>query len=66
MTTTAGAATPAELETRFCALAAAGDLEGLTRLYAADAVVSLPRGREAAGHDAIRTAFAEALTRGAR
>ncbi|TQM64791.1 YybH family protein [Humibacillus xanthopallidus] len=66
MTTTAGAATPAELEARFCLLAAAGDLDGLTRLYAADAVVSLPRGREAAGHAAIRTAFAEALARGVR
>jgi ketosteroid isomerase-like protein len=66
MTTTAGAATPAELETRFCVLAAAGDLDGLTTLYAADAVVSLPRGREAAGHAAIRAAFAEALASGAR
>ncbi|GAA2156266.1 SnoaL-like protein [Humibacillus xanthopallidus] len=66
MTTTAGAATPAELEARFCLLAAEGDLDGLTRLYAADAVVSLPRGREAAGHTAIRRAFAEALASGAR
>lgn len=66
MTTTAGAATPAELETRFCVLAAAGDLDALTSLYAADAVVSLPRGREAAGHAAIRAAFAEALACGAR
>ena len=65
MTTTAGAATPAELERRFCLLAAAGDLDGLIGLYAADAVVSLPRGREAAGHDAIRAAFAEALSSGA-
>ena len=59
-----GAATPGELEARFCLLAAAGDLDGLTRLYAADAVVSLPRGREAAGHAAIRAAFAEALDAG--
>lgn len=66
MTTTAGAATPAELETRFCVLAASGDLDALTSLYAADAVVSLPRGREAAGHVAIRAAFAEALACGAR
>ena len=51
---------------RFCALAAAGDLDGLTGLYAADAVVSLPRGREAAGHPAIRSAFAQALAAGAR
>ena len=66
MTTTAGAATPAELEARFCVLAAAGDLDGLTTLYAADAVVIQPRGREAAGHAAIRAAFAEALASGAR
>jgi ketosteroid isomerase-like protein len=61
-----GAATPDELEARFCLLAAAGDLDGLTMLYAADAVVSLPRGREAAGHAAIRAAFAEALDAGVR
>ena len=64
MTVPSGAATPGELEARFCLLAAAGDLDGLTRLYAADAVVSLPRGREAAGHTAIRAAFAEALDAG--
>ena len=61
-----GAAAPGELEARFCLLAAAGDVDGLTRLYAADAVVSLPRGREAAGHAAIRVAFAEALAAGVR
>jgi len=65
-TTPSGTATPGELEVRFCLLAAAGDLDGLTRLYAADAVVSLPRGREAAGHSAIRVAFAEALRAGVR
>ena len=65
-TTPSGTATPGELEVRFCLLAAAGDLDGLTRLYAADAVVSLPRGREAAGHSAIRAAFAEALHAGVR
>ena len=70
MTTTAttapGAPRPDELEARFCALAAAGDLDGLTGLYAADAVVSLPRGREAAGHAAIRAAFVAALRSGVR
>ncbi|HET8987400.1 MAG TPA: nuclear transport factor 2 family protein [Humibacillus sp.] len=60
------AATPAELEARFCVLAAAGDVDALTTLYAADAVVSLPRGREAAGHAAIRAAFADAIASGAR
>jgi ketosteroid isomerase-like protein len=64
--TPSGAATPGDLEVRFCLLAAAGDLDALTRLYAADAVVSLPRGREAAGHTAIRAAFAEALDGGVR
>ena len=65
MTTTAhptavGADTPEALESRFAACVAAGDLDGLVGLYAADAVVSLPRGREAAGSAAIR----EALRRG--
>ena len=61
-----GVTSPGELEARFCLLAAAGDVDGLTRLYAADAVVSLPHGREAAGHTAIRVAFAEALAAGMR
>ena len=65
-TAAAGATTPADLEARFCARAAAGDVAGLVSLYAADAVVSLPRGREAAGHTAIRAAFAEALDAGVR
>jgi ketosteroid isomerase-like protein len=61
-----GAPAPSELEARFCLLAAAADVDALTRLYAADAVVSLPHGREAAGHTAIRGAFAEALAAGVR
>jgi ketosteroid isomerase-like protein len=65
-TSTPGAASPDELESRFCALAAAGDAAGLMSLYAADAVVSLPRGREAAGHAAIRAAFDAALRSGVR
>ena len=69
MTTTtqpaAGADTPEALEARFVALASAGDLDGIVGLYAADAVVSLPQGREAAGPAAIRAAFAAALAAGA-
>ncbi|NUO34912.1 MAG: SnoaL-like domain-containing protein [Dermatophilaceae bacterium] len=69
MTTTpqpgAGAPTPEALEARFVELAAAGDLDGIVALYAADAVVSLPLGREAAGPEAIRRAFAAALAAGA-
>jgi ketosteroid isomerase-like protein len=60
-----GAGTPEALEARFVELASAGDLDGIVGLYAADAVVSLPRGREAAGHAAIRVAFATALAAGA-
>jgi ketosteroid isomerase-like protein len=63
--TTVGAASPEELEHRFAALVRAGDLDGIVGLYAADAVVSLPRGREAAGSEAIRVAFAAALAAGA-
>ncbi|MEO7446724.1 MAG: hypothetical protein ABI336_00515 [Humibacillus sp.] len=61
----AGVADPAALETRFNLLASAGDLDGLVGLYAADAVVSLPLGREAAGPGAIRAAYAAALAAGA-
>ena len=69
MTTTAhlsapGASAPEALEARFAAFVAAGDLDGIVGLYAADAVVSLPRGREAAGSSAIRSAFAAALAAG--
>ncbi|MEW1955851.1 nuclear transport factor 2 family protein [Terrabacter sp. NPDC080008] len=69
MTTTthcgpAGASTPDALEPAFRAAVAAGDLEAVVGLYAADAVVSLPRGREAAGSAAIRAAFAAALAAG--
>ena len=69
MTTTthrgpAGASAPDALEPAFRAAVAAGDLEAVVGLYAADAVVSLPRGREAAGSVAIRAAFAAALAAG--
>ena len=70
MTTTpqpaVGASTPEALESWFVAFASAGDVDGIVGLYAADAVVSLPRGREAAGSAAIRDAFAAALAAGAR
>lgn len=56
---------PEALEVRFAELVAAGDLDGLVGLYAVDAVVSLPHGREAAGHAAIRAALAAALAAGA-
>jgi ketosteroid isomerase-like protein len=60
-TTAAGVPAPELLEPRFAECVAVGDLDGILGLYAADAVVSLPRGREAAGHAAIRAAFAAAL-----
>ena len=62
--TAVGASTPEALEPRLAALVAAADLDGIVGLYAADAVVSLPRGREAAGSAAIREAFAAALAAG--
>lgn len=55
---------PETLCARFAAFAAAGDLDGIVSLYAADAVVTLPLGREAAGPRAIRAAFAGALAAG--
>lgn len=59
-----GASTPEALEPAFAEAVAAGDLDAIVRLYAADAAVSLPRGREAAGPTAIRAAFAAALAAG--
>lgn len=59
------AASPEALLVHFAARVAAGDVDGIVGLYARDAVVSLPQGREAAGHDAIRAAFATALAAGA-
>jgi ketosteroid isomerase-like protein len=57
-------ASPEELCHGFAAAVAAGDLDAVVELYAADAVVTLPRCREAAGHVAIRAAFEAALHRG--
>ena len=56
---------PETLCARFAVFAAEGDLDGILGLYAADAVVLLPLGREAAGPTAIRSAFAGALAAGA-
>ncbi|MEO7000021.1 MAG: nuclear transport factor 2 family protein [Terracoccus sp.] len=56
---------PETLCTRFAGFAAVGDLDGIVGLYSADAVVTLPLGREAAGPAAIRAAFAGALAVGA-
>lgn len=61
-----GAATPEVLAAQFVGLLAAQDLDGIVDLYAADAVVSLPDGREAAGAVAIRRAFAGAVAAGTR
>lgn len=55
---------PETLCARFAAFVAARDLDGIVSLYGADAVVSLPFGREAAGPTAIRAAFAGALAAG--
>jgi ketosteroid isomerase-like protein len=59
-----GASSPEALESLFARFVSASDLEGVVGLYAADAVVSLPRGREAAGRVAIRAAYAAALAAG--
>jgi ketosteroid isomerase-like protein len=64
MTRTEGLVGPDELGARFAECVAAGDLDGIMQLYAADAVVSLRGGREAAGRALIRAAFAAALASG--
>ncbi|MDV3221932.1 hypothetical protein [Intrasporangium sp.] len=64
MTPSRGAKSPRELLATFVAGVAAGDVAGIAGSYAADAVVSLPRGREAAGLPAIRLAYAAALAAG--
>ena len=65
MTNSHGAAVPEGLEARLATLVRAGDADGIALLYAPDAVVSLPGGREAAGRAAIRQAYAAALAAGA-
>ena len=59
-----GAVDPEALGHRFARAVVTGDVEAIVALYAADAVVSLPAGREAAGTEAVRQAFAAALARG--
>lgn len=65
MTSTPHDSSPETLCERFATAAAEGDLDGILTLYAVDAVVTLPRGREAAGTTAIRAAYAAALAAGA-
>jgi ketosteroid isomerase-like protein len=55
---------PDELTARFARCVETGDLDGIMQLYAADAVVSLRDGREAAGTARVRAAFAAALASG--
>jgi ketosteroid isomerase-like protein len=64
MTRTEGLVVPDELGARFAECVAGGDLDGIVGLYAADAVVSLRDGREAAGRARIRAAFAVAFASG--
>ncbi|EWT02131.1 ketosteroid isomerase [Intrasporangium oryzae NRRL B-24470] len=63
-TTDPGVTAPELLTERFATFAAKADLDGILSLYAVDAVVSLPRGREAAGHAAIRAAYEAAFDAG--
>jgi ketosteroid isomerase-like protein len=66
MTTTRPAAqAPEDLEALLAAAVASADLDAVAALHAPDAVVSLPGGREAAGRDAVRAAYAAALDAGA-
>lgn len=66
MTTNRAPGGPLSLLARFAERVAAGDVAGVSGMYAADAVVSLPRGREAAGSGAVRAAWSSALAAGER
>ena len=57
MTTNHGAQSPRDLLGAYVKRVAAGDVAGIVGSYAADAVVTLPSGREAAGLEAIGVAF---------
>lgn len=64
MTTKRGAQTPRDLLAGYVERVAAGDVAGIVGSYAADAVVTLPRGREAAGLKAIGVAFSAVVGSG--
>jgi ketosteroid isomerase-like protein len=55
------AAQPEDLGRLFLERANAGDVEGLVALYEPGAVLAFPAGRLTAGHEAIRTVYAELL-----
>lgn len=57
-------AQPGDLAGLLAQCVAVGDAEGAAQLYAADAVLSLPGGREAAGREAIARAYAFAFEAG--
>ena len=61
MTTNLGAQSPRDLLAAYVERVAAGDVVGIVASYAADAVVTLPGGREAAGPEAIGVAFGAAV-----
>jgi ketosteroid isomerase-like protein len=65
MTTKHGAQTPRDLLATYVKRVAEGDVAGIVGSYAADAVVTLPCGREAAGLEAIGVAFGAAVASGA-
>ena len=54
---------PNDLARLFIERANAGDLEGLVVLFEPDAVIALPGGGSARGHDAIRDKYAGVLAR---
>lgn len=56
-----GAARPEDLGEFFIQRANAGDVEGVVALYEPGAVLALPAGRTATGHDEIRRFYAELL-----
>jgi len=55
------AAQPEDLGRYFLERANAGDVEGIVALYEPEAVLALPPGRLAAGHEEIRKVYAELL-----
>lgn len=57
----ARAAEPEDLTRLFVERANAGDVDGLTELYAPDAVIGFPPGQMTVGRDAIRALFEQML-----